>query len=376
MGGERPKQYLLLDGRPLLCHTLNCFEISPLVTEIILVLRSEDMEFCRRQVLAPYAFQKIRCLVPGGDERCESVCAGLQATVSEDDIVLVHDAVRPFVSQDLLQRVIDGAVVHRAAIAGVPVGETIKQVEDGRIVQTPDRATLWSAQTPQAFERNLLIEAHENRPSGLTATDDALLVEHLGHEVRIVQGDYHNLKITTPEDLAWAEWFVRQEGEKALKTKRVRVGQGFDVHALTEGRELILGGVHIPFDRGLAGHSDADVLTHAIVDALLGAVAGGDIGRLFPDTDTRYRNISSLVLLEQVRELLAEKGAEILNIDVVVMAQKPKLASYIQSMTDRLAKVLQLAPDCISLKATTTESLGFVGREEGIAAQAVALIQL
>ena len=161
-----------------------------------------------------------------------------------------------------------------------------------------------------------------------------------------------------------------------MQTRRMRVGQGVDVHAFVEGRKLVLGGVAIPFERGLAGHSDADVLTHAIIDALLGATGGGDIGRLFPDTDLRYKDISSLVLLGKVRDSLAEKGAKVLNIDAVIMAQKPRLVPHVESMTNQLAAVLQLAPDDISLKATTTENLGFVGREEGIMAQAVALVEI
>ena len=376
MGGERPKQYLLLGGRPLLWHVLNCFEESSLVGGIVLVLRPEDMDYCRCQVLEPGGFRKIRAVVPGGRERCDSVGAGLQATGPEDEIVVVHDAVRPFVSQALLQRVIEAAVAHRAAIAGLPVRETIKQVEGGRIVQTPDREGLWSAQTPQAFHRDLLLEAHACMPPGVGATDDAVLVERLGCGVRMVEGDAANLKITTPEDLAWAEWSMSQRESGDMKRRQMRVGQGFDVHALAAGRELVLGGVHIPFACGLAGHSDADVLTHAIIDALLGAVAGGDIGRLFPDTDTRYKDISSLLLLEKVRQLLVEKGAEILNLDAVIMAQRPRLAPHLQAMSEKLAAALQLVPNGISLKATTTEGLGFVGRQEGIAAQAVALVEM
>jgi 2-C-methyl-D-erythritol 2,4-cyclodiphosphate synthase len=290
--------------------------------------------------------------------------------------VVVHDAVRPFVSQELLEQVIEAAVVHGAAVAGVGVAETIKEVQNGHVIQTLERSRLWSIQTPQAFRRSLLLEAHQNRPEDLKATDDAMLVEYLGHEVRVVAGDSYNLKITTPEDLVRAEWLLRREEGNEMKAQRMRVGQGVDVHALVEGRKLILGGVHIPFDRGLAGHSDADVLTHAIVDALLGAAGCGDIGRLFPDTDVHYKNIFSLILLEQVRDLLIDRGAKIHNIDAVVMAQKPRLAPHIPTMTDTLARSLRLAPDCVSLKATTTEGLGFAGREEGIMAQAVALLEI
>ncbi|MBN98716.1 MAG: bifunctional 2-C-methyl-D-erythritol 4-phosphate cytidylyltransferase/2-C-methyl-D-erythritol 2,4-cyclodiphosphate synthase [Gemmatimonadetes bacterium] len=376
MGREMPKQYLPLDGRPILWHTLSRIERSRLISSIILVLRSEDREYCQRQVLDGYGFSKIRQLVHGRGERHESVYAGLRATVAQDEIVVVHDAVRPFVSQELLQRVIDGALEHGAAIAGVEVAETIKKVADGRVQETPERGGLRQIQTPQAFRRPLLLRAHQGRPPALVATDDAVLVEALGHEVRVVEGEPGNIKITTPSDLAWAEWLVEQEEGKSMQTRRMRVGQGVDVHAFAEGRKLVLGGLAIPFARGLAGHSDADVLTHAIIDALLGATGGGDIGRLFPDSDLRYKDISSLVLLGEVRDSLAEKGATILNIDAVIMAQKPKLAPHLDSMANQLATVLELAPDNISLKATTTEKLGFVGREEGIMAQAVALVEI
>lgn len=374
MGSETPKQYLPLGGHPLLWHTLRCFEESVQVCGIVLVVRSEDMAYCRSQVLEGQNFHKVRELVTGGSARWESVYAGLQRTTPEDEIVLVHDAVRPFVADQLLERVVRATVEHGAAIAGMPVKETVKVVEGGRIVQTPERAALWSAQTPQGFRRELLLEAYARISDREAVTDDAMLVESLGHPVRIVEGDYQNVKITTPEDLSWAEW--RLAREEQMRAKRLRVGQGFDVHRLEEGRRLILGGVDIPFERGLAGHSDADVLTHAIIDALLGAVAQGDIGRLFPDTDIQYEGISSLVLLERVREVLKEKGAEIVNIDALVMAQRPRLAPYIEGMSEAIASVLQIETEALSLKATTTERLGFVGREEGIAAQAVALVEL
>ncbi len=376
MGTEIPKQFLFLGGRPLLLHTLERFVRSPLVSEILLILRSEDIEYCRREILGPLFLRKIRALVPGGVERYQSVLAGLQATDPGDQIILVHDAVRPFVSEDLLARVVGAAIEHRSAVPAMPVQETTKVVESGCILKTLDRAILRSAQTPQAFQRDLLLAAYDSVDPGMVATDDAMLVERLGHQVRVVEGESHNVKITTPSDLAWAEWFLsRKEGQRSVG-RRLRVGQGFDVHRLEKGQKLVLGGIHLPFESGLCGHSDADVLTHAIIDALLGASACGDIGRLFPDTEAQYKDISSLVLLEMVRKLLDEKGAEIVNVDAVVMAQWPKLAPYIDEMVKRLASILRLNPGEISLKATTTERLGFVGRQEGIAAQVVALIEM
>ncbi len=375
MGTECPKQYLDLGGRPVLWHVLSRFEASPLVADIVLVLRQQDIDYCRREVLETGGFAKIRSIVPGGVERRESVYLGLQQTTA--DMVLIHDAVRPFFSDALISRVVEATREHGAALPGLQVVETIKQVEEGRVIATPLREKLWSAQTPQGFDRQLLQRAHDVAAvadvEGIT--DDSMLVERLGHVIHIVLGEANNLKITTPQDLVWAESAMREK-EPVVAAGSIRIGQGYDVHRLVEGRALVLGGVVVPFELGLAGHSDADVLTHAIIDALLGALSAGDIGQLFPETDAQYKNISSLVLLEQVHALLAERGAQLNHIDAVVMAQRPKLAPYIDGMRKVLADALQVEKERISLKATTTEQLGFVGREEGMAAQAVALLEL
>ena len=371
MGGNRPKQYLPLGGRPLLWHALARLEASPLVTDIVLVVRGADLDPCRRQLSERGGFAKIAALVPGGAERSASVYRGLQETHA--DMVLVHDAVRPFISEELLERVVAATRAHGAALPALPVVETIKEVMGERVVGTPQRERLWQAQTPQGFDRALLLRAYHAAGPDAATTDDAALVERLGHPVCVVPGEAENRKITTPEDLAWAEWRMRTKEEPAMG---LRIGQGYDVHRLVEGRPLILGGVVVPFARGLAGHSDADVLTHAIIDALLGALAAGDIGQLFPDSDAQYKDISSLVLLERVGHLLAERGARVLHIDAGVAAQRPKLAPHLAAMRQTLAATLGLAVEQVSLKATTTERLGFVGREEGMAAQAVALLTL
>ena len=368
MGADRPKQYLPLGGRPILWHVLSRLEASPLVTDIVLVVRSEDMDYCRREL----STSKVSAFVPGGAERSASVYRGLQET--QADMVLVHDAVRPFISEALLERVVAATREHGAALPALPVVETVKEVADGRVVGTPQRERLWQAQTPQGFERELLLRAYHAAGTDAVATDDAALVERLGHAVCVVPGEADNRKLTTPEDLAWAEWRVRTKEE--VPAMGLRIGQGYDVHRLAEGRPLILGGVEVPFALGLAGHSDADVLTHAIIDALLGALSAGDIGQLFPDSDAQYKDISSLVLLEQVGTLIAERGARVLHIDAVVAAQRPKLAPHIAAMRQTLAATLGLEVGQVSLKATTTEHLGFVGREEGMTAQAVALLEL
>ncbi len=372
MGADRPKQYLLLGGRPVLWHVLARLEASPLVTDIVLVVRREDMDYCRSQLSESGGFAKVAALVPGGAERSASVYRGLQETRA--DMVLVHDAVRPFISERLLERVVAATREHGAALPALPVVETIKEVADDRVVGTPRRERLWQAQTPQGFNRELLLRAYHAVGTDAVATDDAALVERLGHTVCVVPGEADNRKLTTPEDLAWAEWQIRAREE--VPTMGLRIGQGYDVHRLEEGRPLILGGVTIPFARGLVGHSDADVLTHAIIDALLGALAAGDIGQLFPDSDAQYKDISSLVLLKQVGALIAERGARVLHIDAVVAAQRPKLAPHIAAMRQTLAATLSLEVNQVSLKATTTERLGFVGREEGMEAQAVALLAL
>ncbi len=369
MGADRPKQYLPLGGRPVLWHVLARLEDSPLVADIVLVVRREDLDYCR-QLSKSGGFAKVAALVPGGAERSASVYRGLQETRA--DMVLVHDAVRPFISEGLLERVVAATREHGAALPALPVVETIKEVADDRVVGTLHRERLWQAQTPQGFDRQLLLRAYHAAGIDAMATDDAALVERLGHAVCVVPGEADNRKLTTPEDLAWAEWRVRA-GEE-IPAMGLCIGQGYDVHRLVEGRPLILGGVVVPFDRGLAGHSDADVLTHAIIDALLGALAAGDIGQLFPDSDAQYKDISSLVLLEQVGVLIAERGARVLHIDAVVAVQQPKLAPHLAAMRQTLAATLGLAMGQVSLKATTTEHLGFVGREEGVEAQAVALL--
>ena len=375
MGAELPKQFLSLGGRPILWHTLLVFERSPLVDEILLVLHPDDEVLCRELVLVGGGFQKVRCVIPAGAHRHESVAAGLRA-VDANRMVLVHDAVRPFVTERLLSRVVDAARLNGAAIPVAPIAETVKRVGAGKVLTTVPRGELRRAQTPQAFEAALLEEAHRRWQHARAPTDDAEMVEAIGHPVAVVEGEEANVKITAPADLGWAEYNLRLSEDKGLTANNARIGQGVDVHALASGRPLILGGVTVPFEKGLAGHSDADVLTHAIIDALLGATGRGDIGRLFPDTDDRYKDISSMVLLREVLQLLAKDAVSIGNIDAVVMAQRPKLAPYVEQIRASLADGLGIEPERVSIKATTTERLGFVGREEGIMAQAVALVHL
>lgn len=375
LGGSVPKQYRDLRGRAILWHTLMCFQHHPRVHGLILVVHPEDRDLCDQRVLGTDDFDKLVAVVDGGAQRGDSVRAGFGATTPGDDIILVHDAVRPMISGGLIDRVVDGAIQHGAVIPALPVAETVKVVKDGVIIASPDRRQLWRAQTPQGFQR-LVLETALNHPQGDDPiTDEAMLVERAGNcPVRIIDGEQENEKITTADDLERMVW--RQTRGDHMGSQEVRVGTGFDVHRLVDGRALILGGIDIPHSQGLAGHSDADVLVHAIIDALLGAAGLGDIGRLFPDSDPAFEGISSLVLLERVGERLAQINARVQSIDAVIMAQVPRLSPHIDGMTCAVATVLGVAGERISIKATTTEGLGFVGREEGMAAQAVALLYL
>lgn len=394
MGTRESKQFLKLGGLPVLVHTLKAFQAIGDVDEIVLVVGEADVERCRSYA-AQYGIDKLRTVVAGGAERQASVALGLEAVGAGAEWVLVHDGVRPLIAGEDAARCLARARAHGAAVLAVPVKDTIKQADGaGRIAAAPDRKSLWAMQTPQAFRLALLKEAHvraaEERFLG---TDEASLVERLGHPVYIVEGNYRNLKITTPEDLAVAELFLAERAaaaadapgrapgsrperreEKRLSERgdnMIRIGQGFDVHQLTEGRPCIIGGVTIPFEKGLLGHSDADVLLHAVSDAILGALALGDIGKHFPDTDSAYKDADSVKLLEHVWKLAREAGYRLGNLDATIIAQRPKMAPYIPEMVRVLAASLEAEEGQINVKATTTEKLGFAGREEGIAAQAV-----
>ena len=316
---------------------------------------------------------------------------GLRAGESSDGcgdagIVLIHDGARPLVPRTVIDVVVGGCAARGAAIPAIPVKDTIKQIhisDSGAVVSsTPERSSLRAVQTPQGFDAALLMRAYDACGPDTAVTDDASLVEALGVPVYIVDGDEMNIKITTPSDLGRAEQLLnRQSADDPCKNEHAaaimrapRTGMGYDVHAFAENRKLILGGVDIPHDRGLLGHSDADVLIHAIMDALLGAAALGDIGKHFPDTDPRYKGISSLLLLGHVSELLRSHGWAIVNIDATVIAQRPKVAPHIPQMKKNMAEVLKISESQINIKGTTTERLGFTGREEGIASQAVASI--
>ena len=350
--------YRLPGGLTVLQASLRAFERHPRIKEIVLVAGA-NLEICRQ--LAETCSKPCKAM-SGGATRAESVRAGLAAATG--DLVAIHDAARPFVSETVITAAIEAAEQSGAAAPAVPVKDTVKVADgSGRVVSTPDRSTLFAVQTPQCFRRELYHRALEvvTGEKADLVTDDCSLFELAGLPVVLTPGEYANLKITTKEDL---------KGEGTM-----RIGHGYDVHRLVEGRKLILGGVDIPYEKGLLGHSDADVLLHAISDALLGAAALGDIGKHFPDTDPRYEGADSLRLLQEVGRLIHEAGYTVGNIDATVLCQAPKLAPHIQTMRANIAQALGVEVDKVSVKATTEEHLGFTGQGQGIAAHAVALLE-
>ncbi len=371
MGSERPKQFRSLAGKPVLAHTLDAFESAPCVDCVAVVAKAEEVDRCQEEVVDRFGFEKVFSVVAGGKERQDSVSEGLKAVKDDAEMIVIHDGARPLIRPAQIEAVTAAGLQHGAAVLAVPVSSTIKSVESGCVKETLDRSRLWSVQTPQAFRAGVIRKAHdEAKRDDVRGTDDAALVERVGQPVRVIEGRRDNLKLTTHEDFEIAEQILRHRaGASAM-----RIGQGYDVHRLEAGRPLVLGGVGVPHDRGLAGYSDADVLCHAVADAILGALSLGDIGRHFPDTDPKYAGISSLKLLEQVAAMVKTAGSEIVNVDATVMAQRPKLSPHVPEMKARIASALGIGSARVSVKATTTEGLGFVGTEEGMAAQAVALL--
>lgn len=374
MGLGQPKQLLELMGKPVLVHTLEAFDRAESVDRVVLVAPPDVVGHYRDEVVRPFGIRKVEAVVPGGAERQDSVREGLGSLGDDAEVVAIHDAARPLIRPEEIDAVVADARASGAAVLGTPVTDTVKEVSGGEVRKTLDRSVLWQVQTPQAFQVSVIREAHlQAAREGFLGTDDTVLVERLGRPVRVVAGRADNLKITTPDDLGVAEQILRRRSPTG--EAEMRIGQGYDVHRLVEGRALILGGVEIPFEKGLDGHSDADVLSHAVTDAVLGALGQGDIGRHFPDSDPAYKGISSLVLLERVAELVSTAGHRVVNVDATVMAQRPKLATHIPEMQSNIATALGIGPDQVSVKATTTEGLGFVGKEEGMAAQAVASVK-
>lgn len=359
MNMNRSKLLLELEGKTVIEKTLDTFAKNAHIDSIIVATSDEDVaRICSGK-------DKLMAIVPGGRERQDSINGALSLIDDEDAIVLVQDGARPFASSSLIDNIIKAAYEEGASIPAVPLKDTVKTVDRNHVGTTLERSSLVSVQTPQGFKASLLKKAYENAMEGqLIVTDDSSMVELLGHKVAIVMGEYGNIKITTREDL-------RYLGGNEMD---IRTGVGYDVHRLVEGRDLILGGVKIPHALGLLGHSDADVLLHAVMDSILGAIGQGDIGRHFPDTDESYKGISSIKLLEHVKKVLDESGYTISNLDCLIIAQKPKVLPYTPQMRSNIASVLEIMEDRVNVKATTTEKLGFEGREEGISSMVSCLV--
>lgn len=375
MQAGKNKAFIELLGIPIIVHTLSALSKCEQVQQVYITVRADELEYMQG-LLNKYRdlFSHLECnVVAGGRERQQSVYNVLQILPAEVKYIAVHDGARPFINKTVFAKCLQRACVDKAAIVAVPSKDTVKVASGAYVEATLERARLRCVQTPQIFERNLLCSAYERAESaGHLGTDDASLVELVGHKVAVVEGEYRNIKLTTPDDLLVAEAYLNKQNEG--KEISMRVGQGYDVHRLVENRKLILGGVEIPHSLGLLGHSDADVLLHAIKDALLGACALGDIGDHFPDTSAQFKDISSLYLLECVFEIITNAGYKVHNIDAIIIAEKPKVAPYKERMRANIATALQIELQAINLKATTTEKLGFTGREEGIAASAVATV--
>jgi 2-C-methyl-D-erythritol 4-phosphate cytidylyltransferase / 2-C-methyl-D-erythritol 2,4-cyclodiphosphate synthase len=365
-GGTLPKQYLPLAGRPVLRHAAAAFAAHPRIAGVAVVIRDED----RARFAAATEGLALLPPVAGGAERQDSVRLGLEALIPHaPERVLIHDGARPLPDAALIDRVIDALDGAAAAIPALPLGDTIKRVADGVVRETVERAQLWRAQTPQGFHFAAIRVAHPP-PAGQLLTDDAAVAEAAGIAPVVVPGSEDNLKVTTAHDLAAAERLV------AARLADVRVGHGLDAHAFAPGDHVVLCGVRVPHGMRLAGHSDADVGLHALTDALLGAIGGGDIGEHFPPSDPRWRGAASEAFVRHAARLVRDKGGEIAAVDVTVICERPKLAPYRALMVERIAAILDLAPARVSVKATTTDRLGFTGRGEGIAAAAVATVRL
>jgi 2-C-methyl-D-erythritol 4-phosphate cytidylyltransferase/2-C-methyl-D-erythritol 2,4-cyclodiphosphate synthase len=371
LGGAGNKVFLPVAGRPILWWTLRAFQRCDAVAEAVLVVGEEDVA-AASQLVEAAAFQKVTAICPGGAERGDSVRAGLAHIPPDAGVVAIHDGARPLVTQALITACVEAAERHGAVIPAVPVVDTLKRAgPDETISATVDRAELRAAQTPQTFRRSLLVEAYARaQADGYAGTDDAGLVERLGHPVHLIPGEPDNLKVTLPEDMERAAALL----EHRHPAGETRVGMGYDVHRLVPDRPLVLGGVTIPHSLGLEGHSDADVLLHAICDALLGAAGLGDIGLHFPNSDPRYAGIDSRHLLRAVAQLLSAHTFETRQIDATLLAEAPRIRPHVPAMQAAIAEAAGCAPQRVSIKATTSEGLGFVGRQEGMAAWAVATI--
>jgi 2-C-methyl-D-erythritol 4-phosphate cytidylyltransferase / 2-C-methyl-D-erythritol 2,4-cyclodiphosphate synthase len=397
-GGAELKQLRLVGGRAVLERSVSAFVAHPAIAEVIVALPQHLVDDPPPYLRDHADAGKPVRLVAGGDRRQDSVANAFRAAAPASDLIVIHDAARPFVSADVITRTIEAAAESGAALAALQARDTVKRAvgppRGGPHVllvdETIARETIFLAQTPQAFRREVLAAAFDYATrTHAEGTDEAALAERAGHTVRLVDGDASNIKITTPEDLIVADAIARSaDASRSTKTdadgargfsrapvRTGRAGTGYDLHRLAAGRPLVIGGVTIPSDRGAVGHSDADVACHAITDAILGAAGRGDIGRLFPDTDPRWKDASSLDLLARAAAVVREGGHEIGNVDVTIILEAPKIRDYVSAMRDAIAGALGIDADRVSVKGKTNEGVDAVGRGEAIAAHAIALIR-
>ena len=385
VGGPLPKQYRQLAGRAVLGHSVQRFASHPRIDRVRVVINPADRTLYDEAVRESDGAADAALLAPvaGGETRQDSVWNGLESLAeSPPDLVLIHDGARPLVSAGVIDGALDALEGHDGALPAIAVSDSLKRAVPGSVVITGavPREGLWRAQTPQGFRFPAILDAHR-AAAGSVLTDDAAVAEQAGLSVVLTPGDEDNLKITTEQDFARAERILAAEGGRVVAAAaeaafETRVGMGFDVHRFGPGDHLMLGGVAVPHTQGVISHSDGDVVLHAIVDALLGAMAAGDIGTHFPPTDEAWRDAESALFVAHALKLLAERGGQLSHVDVTVICQRPRIGPHRVAMLARLSDVLDLDPARISLKATTTERLGFTGRGEGIAAQAVATVRL
>jgi len=370
MQSDTNKVFLEFEDQSAVVRCLKTFEETQLFSVVVVVCKPDERSIIKRKA-AEYLRGRTYIFCDGGSERQYSVENALEYVPDDTDIIAVHDAARCFVSPKIIRDCVSSAIRFGSGVAGIGATDTIKRAKGGVVTETLRRDELVVIQTPQVFHAGILRKAYRKAvEDGFLGTDDASLVERTGHDVYIVDGAKDNIKLTTPEDIAEGEKIAREQ-----KRADVRIGNGFDMHAFADGRSLILGGVEIPGAYGLDGHSDADVLTHAIMDSLLGAARLGDIGVLFPPSDNRYKGISSIKLLREVGDLLKKYGYKIVNIDSTIIMQAPRVSGYASHMIDNIADALKMDAVYVNVKATTTEYLGALGRGEGAAAQAVCILQ-
>ncbi|HCR85189.1 MAG TPA: bifunctional 2-C-methyl-D-erythritol 4-phosphate cytidylyltransferase/2-C-methyl-D-erythritol 2,4-cyclodiphosphate synthase [Alphaproteobacteria bacterium] len=363
LGSDLPKQYLKIEGKTILEHSIEAFSKIKNISTIHIVISKEYEKIFNSSIQHPVSYSF------GGDTRQESVCLGLEELKKhKPNKVLIHDAARMFTSEELISEIIKKLENHKAVIPAQKIADTVKKIKGENIVDTIDRENLISVQTPQGFDYQTIMKLHR-KYKGKNFTDDSSLFEKENMKVKYLLGTEDNFKITTEKDLMKAK-------EKIEKSKQNRIGIGFDVHQFEEGDGVILCGIKIPYSKKLKGHSDADVAWHALTDAMLGALAKGDIGDLFPDNDMKWKGADSKIFLKKADELMKKMGGRIINIDITIIAERPKLGDYKKIMAENTAKILDISETQVNVKATTTEKLGFVGRGEGISSQAVVSILL